>query len=138
MEPHLQQVTLLFGDVIAESGEPVRQVYFPFAGVVSLVVEMKVGDMIETAMVGRDGVVNGTAALDSKMSFHKGLFKLRALLPVLIRTLFEVSRTNLIPCVRSSSDTSRCFSLRRSSQPAAMRATRSKRACAGGSCVCAI
>ena len=80
MEPHLQQVTLLFGDVIAESGEPVRQVYFPFAGVVSLVVEMKVGDMIETAMVGRDGVVNGTAALDSKMSFHKGLFKLRALL----------------------------------------------------------
>ena len=76
MEPHLQQVTLPFGDVIAEAGEPVHKVYFPFAGVVSLVVEMKVGDMIETAMVGRDGVVNGTAALDSKMSFHKGIVQI--------------------------------------------------------------
>jgi hypothetical protein len=40
---------------------------------VSLVVEMQVGEMIETAMVGRDGVVNGTAALDSKISLHKGI-----------------------------------------------------------------
>ena len=29
--------------------------------------------MIETAMVGRDGVVNATSALDGKMALHKGL-----------------------------------------------------------------
>jgi CRP-like cAMP-binding protein len=73
MVPHLRNVTLVFGDVIAESGDPVRNVYFPFAGVVSLVVEMQVGEMIETAMVGRDGVVNGTSALDGKVSLHKGI-----------------------------------------------------------------
>jgi CRP-like cAMP-binding protein len=73
MEPHLRHETLAFGDVIAQPGEPVRNVYFPLSGVVSLVVEMQVGEMIETAMVGRDGVANGTAALDTKMSFHKGI-----------------------------------------------------------------
>jgi CRP-like cAMP-binding protein len=75
LKPHLKQVTLAFGDVVAETGEPVRAVYFPFNGIISLVVEMQVGQMIETAMVGRDGVVNGTAALDSKVSFYKGIIQ---------------------------------------------------------------
>jgi CRP-like cAMP-binding protein len=73
IEPHLQSVTLAFGDIVAEAGQPIRKVYFPFTGVVSLVVEMDVGEMIETAMVGRDGVANGAAALDSKMALHKGI-----------------------------------------------------------------
>jgi len=73
MEPHLRDVTLAFGDVVAETGDAVSNVYFPFTGVVSLVVEMKVGEMIETAMVGRDGVANGTSALDGKVSLHKGI-----------------------------------------------------------------
>jgi CRP-like cAMP-binding protein len=73
MEPHLRNVTLAFGDFIAETGAPVGNVYFPFTGVVSLVAEMSVGDLIETAMVGRDGVVNGTAALDGKIALHKGM-----------------------------------------------------------------
>ncbi|HEX3674119.1 MAG TPA: Crp/Fnr family transcriptional regulator [Rhizomicrobium sp.] len=73
MEPHLKNVPLVFGDIIAETGESIRNVYFPFTGVVSLVVEMKVGEMIETAMVGQDGVVNGTSALDGKVSLNKGI-----------------------------------------------------------------
>jgi CRP-like cAMP-binding protein len=75
MEPHLQQVKLGFGDVIAETGEQVRKVYFPSSGVVSLVVEMDEGEIIETAMVGRDGVANGTAALNGKMSLHKAIIQ---------------------------------------------------------------
>jgi CRP-like cAMP-binding protein len=34
---------------------------------------MEVGDMIETAMVGRDGVANGMAALDGNVSLHKAI-----------------------------------------------------------------
>jgi CRP-like cAMP-binding protein len=75
MEPHLERVTLAFGDVIADVGEPVRRVYFPFSGVSSLVVPMSVGDMIETAMVGRDGVANATSALDGKVALHRGLIQ---------------------------------------------------------------
>jgi CRP-like cAMP-binding protein len=73
MQPHLTSVDLAFATVIAETGQSVQAVYFPHTGVVSLVVEMQVGDMIETAMVGRDGVVNGTSALDGKFSLHKAI-----------------------------------------------------------------
>src|ERR1043166_6937181 len=73
MQPHLKSTDLNFGDVIAETGEPVKRVYFPHSGVISLVVEMKVGEMIETAMVGRDGVVNGTSALDGKGALQRGI-----------------------------------------------------------------
>jgi CRP-like cAMP-binding protein len=51
----------------------VERIYFPHSGVVSLVVELNIGEMIETAMVGRDGVVNAAAALDGKVSFNKGI-----------------------------------------------------------------
>ena len=73
VEPHLKREDLVFADVVAETDQAVDRVYFPHTGVISLVVEMTVGDMIETAMVGRDGVVNGTSALDGKVSLHRGL-----------------------------------------------------------------
>src|SRR5207247_1499635 len=71
VQSHLRQVDLVFAAVVAETDRPVDRVYFPHTGVISLVVEMKVGDMIETAMVGRDGVVNGTSALDGKIALHR-------------------------------------------------------------------
>src|SRR4051812_29090423 len=73
MEPHLRLVKLAFGDVISDTDQPINHVYFPFSGVVSLVVDLSVGEMIETAMVGRDGVVNGTSALDGRTSLHRGI-----------------------------------------------------------------
>src|SRR4029078_4280032 len=91
LEPHLKQVTLAFGDVVAETGEPVRAVYFPFNGIVSLVVEMQVGQMIETAMVGRDGVLKSTAPLERKMSLYRGIIQVAGTAaiidPDILRTL---------------------------------------------------
>ena len=71
-----RQMAMGFGDVIAEPHEPVSRVYFPFSGVISLVVALSVGDMIETAMVGRDGVANATSALDGKVSLYRGIVQL--------------------------------------------------------------
>ena len=73
LTPHLKLVELKFGDVVAEAGSEIRQVYFPYAGVISLVVELDVGTMIETAMVGHDGVLNAAPALDGKVSLNKGI-----------------------------------------------------------------
>ncbi len=70
---HLKPVKLSFAEVVAETDQSITQVYFPFSGVVSLVVDMSVGEMIETAMVGRDGVVNGTSALDGRTALHRGI-----------------------------------------------------------------
>jgi hypothetical protein len=73
LEPHLKTASLTFGQIVAESEQLVTRVYFPHHCVVSLVVEMEVGDAIETAMVGRDGVANATSALDGKMALHRGI-----------------------------------------------------------------
>ena len=73
LAPHLKTVELKFGDVLAEAGGPIRQVYFPYSGVISLVVELDVGSMIETAMVGRDGTLNAASALDGKVSLNKAV-----------------------------------------------------------------
>jgi CRP-like cAMP-binding protein len=72
-QPHFKGIDLKFGAVVAETGQIVEQVYFPHTGVISLVVVMQEGDLVETAMVGRDGVVNGTSSLDGKISLHKAI-----------------------------------------------------------------
>ena len=74
--PHLKVVELKFGDVLAEAGGPIRRVYFPFSGAISLVVELDVGTMIETALVGHDGVLNAASALDGKVSLNKGIVQM--------------------------------------------------------------
>jgi len=73
IKPHLKAVEFGLGDVLAEAGGKVRRVYFPHSAVVSLVVELNTGEMIETAMVGCDGLVNGSSALDGKVSLNKGI-----------------------------------------------------------------
>ena len=74
--PHLKIVELKFGDILAEAGSEIRQVYFPYSGVISLVVDLSVGSMIETAMVGHDGVLNAAPALDGKVSLNKGIVQM--------------------------------------------------------------
>jgi CRP-like cAMP-binding protein len=71
------------GDVLARAGGPVTRVHFLSSGVISLVVAMSVGDMIETAMVGNDGVLNAASALDGKVSLNKGIVQLAGVASVI-------------------------------------------------------
>jgi len=103
IEPHLKPVELTFGDIVAETDQPIERVYFPHSGVISLVVEMEVGDMIETAMVGKDGAANATAALDGQIALHRGIVQVAgsgsAVAPDALRSLaneFEILRSLLI------------------------------------------
>ena len=70
LQPHLKVREFEQGTVLAENGTTVTEVYFPYSGIVSLVVELKEGDMVEAAMVGRDGVVNAASAPYSTDGFH--------------------------------------------------------------------
>jgi CRP-like cAMP-binding protein len=74
--PHLTIRDLKQSGVLAETHGVMEEVYFPHSGVISLVVEMKEGDMLETAMVGRDGVFGVTAALDGKVSLNKAIVQM--------------------------------------------------------------
>jgi CRP-like cAMP-binding protein len=76
LRPHLSLVEFKHGAVLAETGAATKNIYFPHSGIISLVVELDVGDMIETAMVGKDGVVNASSALDGKVSLNKAIVQL--------------------------------------------------------------
>jgi CRP-like cAMP-binding protein len=60
---HLALVQFAQGDVLYEAGAEVDQVYFPVSGMVSLVVVMRDGRAVETATVGREGVVGAMSGL---------------------------------------------------------------------------
>ena len=63
LKPHLTMVSLVQGDVVYQAGAEVDSVYFPHSGMFSLLAVMRDGKAIETATVGREGVVGAMAGL---------------------------------------------------------------------------
>lgn len=55
--PHLELVALPLGKVLYESGNAMRQVYFPCDAIVSLLYVMEDGASAEISVVGNEGVV---------------------------------------------------------------------------------
>jgi CRP-like cAMP-binding protein len=76
LAPHLKPSHFEQHHVLFEADDEIDHVYFPVTAVVSLVVTLSTGEMIESAMVGRDGVVGATAALDGKISVSRGIIQL--------------------------------------------------------------
>ena len=76
MQPVLRQVELSQGTVLYDVGDRISSVYFPWDTVVSMVASLSTGEMIEAAMVGRDGVVGALAALDGKVSLTRAIVQI--------------------------------------------------------------
>ncbi len=76
LEPHLKSIELSQQTVLYEAGATVETVYFPTTAVISLVVSLSTGEMIEAAMVGRDGVVGASAALEGKVSISRAIVQI--------------------------------------------------------------
>jgi CRP-like cAMP-binding protein len=76
LESHLKPARFEQHYVLFEADEEISHVYFPTSAVVSLVVTLSSGDMIEAAMVGNDGVVGASAALDGKIAPSRGIIQL--------------------------------------------------------------
>ena len=76
IKPHLKPVHLKLKQVLVEAGGPIKAVYFPTGAVVSLVIDLASGASVEAAMVGRDGVVGASAALDGKISLSRAVVQL--------------------------------------------------------------
>ena len=61
---------------MSEAGDEVDQVYFPLAGMVSMVVVMRDGKAIETATVGREGVVGAMSGIGLHISRVRAIAQL--------------------------------------------------------------
>jgi CRP-like cAMP-binding protein len=69
-------VDLVHEAVLFEAGDTVDRVYFPHTGIISLVVALSSGEVIEAAMIGRDSILGGAAAMDGLISLNKAIVQL--------------------------------------------------------------
>jgi len=76
LSSHLKPVHLAAQKVLFEAGATVDRVYFPSGAIISLVVTLSSGEAIEAAMVGKDGVVGASAALDGKISLSRAIVQI--------------------------------------------------------------
>jgi CRP-like cAMP-binding protein len=76
LEPYLKVTPFRQHSVLFEAEQEIKQVYFPTSAVVSLVVMLESGDIVEAAMVGSDGVLGASAALDGRISLSRGIVQL--------------------------------------------------------------
>ena len=74
--PLLKPVHLESKQVLFSAGNTIKAVYFPTGAVVSLVIGLASGSTIEAAMVGRDGVVGASSALDGRISLSSAVVQL--------------------------------------------------------------
>jgi CRP-like cAMP-binding protein len=76
IHPHLKPMRLEHRKILFETGNPVDAVYFPTTAIISLVVGLSSGEMVEAAMVGRDGVVGASSALDGRISLSLAIVQI--------------------------------------------------------------
>jgi signal transduction histidine kinase len=62
---HFERVDLTCREILHVAGEPVRHVYFPDDGVITLISMMESGASVEVGVVGREGVVGLSSFLGS-------------------------------------------------------------------------
>lgn len=93
LSPHLKAVKFNQGDVLAETGVPINQVYFPESGLISIVVELATGDRLEAALAGRDGVVGGAAGLGGTVHVNTAVGQMPGTCQVLkVSNLIDAAR----------------------------------------------
>jgi CRP-like cAMP-binding protein len=76
LNPHLRPVALERGTVLYEAGDEIEHVYFPHSGMVSLVAVMQSGATVETATVGRGGVIGAMTAFGSRAALGRAVVQL--------------------------------------------------------------
>ena len=76
LAPYLKPAKFEQHHILFEADQQIRHVYFPTGAVVSLVITLSTGETVEAAMVGSDGVVGASAALDGKISLSRGIIQL--------------------------------------------------------------
>src|SRR5437773_10592284 len=97
LRQHLRPFDLAHETVLFEAGDAVTRVYFPHTGVVSLVIDLKGGEMIEAAMIGRDSIVGASSALDGQVSLNRGIVQIPGTASVLdVARLRQVANQSIV------------------------------------------
>ncbi len=74
--PHLESVPLPFMGVLYGGGEPIKHVYFPDDGLISLLVVMEDETLREVGLIGNDGMLGLPLVLGMNTTPHRALVQL--------------------------------------------------------------
>lgn len=72
----LTSVDLAQHHILFDVNDTIEAVYFPTDAAISLVIPLSTGEVVETAMVGRDGVVGAAAALNGRRSLNRAIVQI--------------------------------------------------------------
>ena len=67
LNPHLDTVAMARETVLVEAGSAPARIYLPHSGAVSMTTRLSAGQMVEVAMIGKDGLVGASAALGAEI-----------------------------------------------------------------------
>lgn len=73
LEPHVWPLELAHGAVLHRAEDTISRVYFPYSGVVSLIVGFSTGQYVEAGLLGRNSVIGGGAALDGSVALNEAI-----------------------------------------------------------------
>jgi CRP-like cAMP-binding protein len=76
LQPHLKKAALTRSAVLHAAGAPIEQVYFPLSGMVSVLALMRTGEAIETAIIGREGVVGAAVGTNGSRSAGQAMVQI--------------------------------------------------------------
>jgi CRP-like cAMP-binding protein len=76
LAPHLRTIPLERGVMLHDVGEEIEHVYFPHSGMVSMVAVMQSGATVETATIGRAGVIGACAGLGARSTIARAIVQL--------------------------------------------------------------
>jgi CRP-like cAMP-binding protein len=67
LHPHLTTIEMVREAVLVEAGSMPARIYLPHSGAISMTARLAEGQMVEVAMIGKDGVVGASAALGAEI-----------------------------------------------------------------------
>jgi CRP-like cAMP-binding protein len=76
IDPHLKSVDLKAQQTLYDLRDSIKEIHFPINAVISLVIPLSTGEIVETAMVGKDGVVGAAAALNGRVSLNRAMVQI--------------------------------------------------------------
>jgi CRP-like cAMP-binding protein len=87
----LKNISLSQGELLQEAGEPIKHVYFPQSGMISLLTVMQNGSAVETATVGREGAMGAMSGLGSRIAPYRAVVRIEGAASRIAAAPFEAA-----------------------------------------------
>jgi CRP-like cAMP-binding protein len=78
LQPHLRPLRLPLGAALFRADDIISNVYFPYTGIMSMIVGVSSGQFVEAGMLGRNSVVGTGAALDGPDALNTAIAQIES------------------------------------------------------------